>query len=319
MVSVLHVLLTILKILGIAILVILGIVLAVLILVLFVPVRYKAKGSFEGKNIDVGANVSWLFKLIHFRVGYKYSEPFHMKLKILGIPIYDNLKEKKPKKSKNKEKSKKEVEIDNVVINDEKDDKQKVENSENIGETEPKVLIEYDENKIEEGAKENIHENVHEKKTGIFSKIAGVFKNIKFTFEKICDTIKKIRDNIEYYIKLLNLESTKAAFELCKKQIFKLLKLLCPRKYHVNLHLGFDDPSTMGEVLAVYGMLYPWHMGKVEILPEYDVAVMEGNFYVKGRICIVSVIKAACIIYFDKNVKLFIKHLKRRNNINREE
>jgi hypothetical protein len=75
----------------------------------------------------------------------------------------------------------------------------------------------------------------------------------------------------------------------------------------------------MGEVMAVYGMLYPWHLGKVEILPEYGVAVMEGGFYVKGRICMVSLIKAACIIYFDRNVKLFIKHLKRSNNINREE
>jgi hypothetical protein len=318
MVSVLHVLLTILKILGIAILVVLGLVLALLILVLFVPVRYKAKGSFEGKNVDVGANVSWLFKFVHLKVGYKYSEPFCIKLKVLGIPIFDNQKEKKPKKVKNNKNSKEEVKIDK---DDKRDDEtvknvqNKAENSDNIGESESKVLIGNDEKNIED----DIEKNIEEKKPGIFSKIAGVFKNIKFTFERICDTIRKIRDNIEYYIKLLNLESTKAAFELCKKQIFKLLKLLCPRKYHVNLHIGFDDPSTMGEVMAVYGMLYPWHMGKVEILPEYDVAVMEGNFYVKGRICIVSVIKAACIIYFDKNVKLFIKHLKRRNNINREE
>jgi hypothetical protein len=311
MVAVLHVLLTILKILGIAILVILGILLAALILVLFVPIRYKAKGGFDGKNVDVGANVSWLLGFIHFKAGYKYSEPFHIKLKILGIPIYDNLKEKKPKKSKKRKKAKEKVEIDKKAEKDVNIVQNEMQNSDNIVKTEPKVLNEYDENKIEDKIEEN--------KQSLFDKIADVFKKIKFTFEKICDTIKTIRDNIDYYIRLLNLESTKAAFELCKKQIFKLLKLLCPRKYHVNLHLGFNDPSTMGEVMAVYGILYPWHRGKIEILPEYDVAVMEGGFYIKGRICVVSIIKAACIVYFNKNVKLFIKHLKSRNNNNREE
>jgi hypothetical protein len=314
MVSVLRVLLTILKILGIVALVILGILLAVLILVLFVPIRYKAKGDFEGKNVDIDANISWLFSFIHFKARYKYLEPFHMKLKVLGISVYDNLKEKKIKKPKKAKKEKK-VKIDKSdkpkTENDVKIVQNESQNSDNIVKTEPKVLNEYDENKNEE--------KVEKKTLGIFGKISGVFKNIKFTFEKICDSIKKVKGDIGYYVKLLNLESTKAAFELCKEQVFKILKLICPRKFQVNLHLGFDDPSTMGEVLAIWGMLYPLHMGRIDIRPEFDTSVMEGNFNIKGKICIVSIIKAACIIYFNRNVKLFIKHLKRRNNNNMEE
>jgi hypothetical protein len=278
-----------------------------------VPVRYRAKGGFEEKNVDLAASVSWMFRLVYLKVGYKYLEPFHIKLKILGIPVYDNLREKKPKKSNSKTKTNEDEKKDNL---DEKDYQNIVQNtpqnSDNIGNSETKVLDDFDENKIKDKTQENGH------------KISGVFKNIKFTFERICDTIKTIKDNLEYYIKLLNLESTKAAFKLCKKQIFKVLRLICPRKYRINLHLGFDDPATMGEVLAIYGMIYPWitsntfHKGRVDINPEFEMAVMEGNFNIKGRICIVSIIKAACIIYFNRNVKLFIKHLKRRNNNNRE-
>jgi hypothetical protein len=72
----------------------------------------------------------------------------------------------------------------------------------------------------------------------------------------------------------------------------------------------------MGEVLAVWGMLYPFHMGKIDIRPEFDTAVIEGNFTAKGHICVVSIIKAACILYFDKNIKLLIRRLKRGTNNN---
>jgi hypothetical protein len=270
--------------------------LAVLLLVLFVPVRYKAIGKFEEKNIDVSAHVSWLFNLLHFRAVYKHSDPFRLQFKIMGLPIYDNQRKKRAKKPKLEENT-----VDDSVTSDaEPYEYEKNEIQENKDIINSKVFTETDEN------------NIKEKKKGISVKIAGVFNKIKFTIIKLCDTIKDIKDNVEYYVKLINLESTKEAFRLCKKQIFKLLKLLCPRKYRVNLHLGFDDPSKMGEILAIWGMLYPWHMGKIDIKPEFETAVMEGNFTVKGRICIISIIKAACIIYFNKNIKLLIKRLKRK-------
>ena len=43
-----HILLVILKIIGIVLLVILGLLLGILLAVLFIPVRYKAEGSYHG-------------------------------------------------------------------------------------------------------------------------------------------------------------------------------------------------------------------------------------------------------------------------------
>jgi hypothetical protein len=341
MVSVLHVLLTLLKILGITILIILAILLAVLLLVLFVPVRYKAKGIFEGKNIDAGVNVTWLFNFLHFRAAYKYSEPLHLRLRVIGIPIYDNLKRgKKPvdeeddfsqyepidnsERDKASEKANKPADEDDDDFSsyepiktadtqeDDTPEEDKPENgknsetsqSDNKTITDTKVFTETDENS-------NKGKVLLDK---IVDKIKSIYSKIKFTVEKIYGIIKKVKANFDYYVKLINLESTKAALRKCKKQIVKILKLLCPRKYKVNLHLGFEDPSTMGEVLAIWGMLYPFHMGKIDIRPEFDTAVMEGNFNVKGRICVVSIIKAACILYFDKDIRLLIRRLKRSTN-----
>ena len=74
----LHLLLLILKILGILLLVILGIILAVLLLVLFVPLRYKADVEFDGKPRG-NVLVSWLLRLITVRVSYDEG------IKALGV------------------------------------------------------------------------------------------------------------------------------------------------------------------------------------------------------------------------------------------
>ena len=63
------ILLAILKVLGIVLLVLLGLILAVLLLVLFVPLRYRLRGSFHGRPV-VRAGASWLLHLLSCQVSY---------------------------------------------------------------------------------------------------------------------------------------------------------------------------------------------------------------------------------------------------------
>ncbi len=60
----LHVLLLILKIIGIVLLVILGLVLALVLLILFVPVKYKLHIRYEEDGADVTGKAGWLFDLL---------------------------------------------------------------------------------------------------------------------------------------------------------------------------------------------------------------------------------------------------------------
>ena len=59
----------ILKIIGILLLVILGLLLFVIISVLFVPLRYRAEGSFYEK-LKGSASVSWFLHLISLKISY---------------------------------------------------------------------------------------------------------------------------------------------------------------------------------------------------------------------------------------------------------
>ena len=81
-----HILLMILKIIGIILLVILALLLTAVLLILFIPVRYRADVSFDGKT-DGEAAVSWLLHLVRIRVSY--HEHADVSGRVLWFKLFD--------------------------------------------------------------------------------------------------------------------------------------------------------------------------------------------------------------------------------------
>ena len=77
--------LKILGIIGIILLSILGLILLVIFLVLFVPVRYKAEGSFKDNKPSVCARASWLLHLLSIRYTLGEKEP--LIIRVCGFKI----------------------------------------------------------------------------------------------------------------------------------------------------------------------------------------------------------------------------------------
>lgn len=299
------IILTILKIIGIILLAILGILLLLIALVLFVPVRYKASGGYTQGSADVSGKVRWFLGFVSLTVRYQSGQPFHIKTKVLFITIFDNLKKTKRQKKQRKQKHTSEEKPQLQAASDEEEyiDDERLSKTEEfcagVSEEETPGTADEFEQEFEQDKKETIFQKIK----AFFAKLVDLIRNIKFTFHKIYVIIVKIRDNIKYYWELLQQESTKQAFRLCSKQLSKIIKNISPKKYEVKLHLGFEDPSVMGNVLAVWGMLYPFHMGKVDIQPEFDQKVMEGSFRLKGRVSIYILLWTVWLFMTDKNIK----------------
>ena len=88
-----HILLVILKIIGIVLLVILGLLLGILLAVLFIPVRYKAEGSYHGQLL-LSVCATWFFHILAFRAVYE-GEGLVCSFKVLGFRLWHN-REKDP-------------------------------------------------------------------------------------------------------------------------------------------------------------------------------------------------------------------------------
>uniref|UniRef100_UPI003260D391 hypothetical protein n=1 Tax=Clostridium sp. NkU-1 TaxID=1095009 RepID=UPI003260D391 len=80
----LHIILFILKILGLLVLIVLGLILTVVLLVLLVPVRYQAEGSYDGK-VKGKARITWLLHILS--VSAQYEEDLIVRVRFFGFRI----------------------------------------------------------------------------------------------------------------------------------------------------------------------------------------------------------------------------------------
>lgn len=314
----LTIILTILKAIGITVLTILGLVLMMIFVILFVPLRYNADG-FYNEDYKLYAKVSWLLHILIFQACLEKNEKFHASVKVFGITVFDNLKpEKKTAKTKKKEHTTPEIQAAQIkepfskqdaFMNNTADfetdiiikETKKQENS-NIVKSEDKI----NKSKFSKNKFYKIKKNVQ--------KIHSAFMNIQYTIQNIYAKIKEVISNISYYISLLHSEQTQQAFRVCKKRLGKVVHNLKPKIYNINLHIGLEEPDTLGQILGIWGMLYPIHQGNIKVDAEFDKKIFECDFFIKGKITIWTCLWNICVIIFDENIKYLRKCLKREED-----
>lgn len=81
---------TILKVIGIILLVVLALILTALLCVLFVPVKYRAVGSFDNTDIRAKAHASWLFHLFALHIEYAQETDGYIRLAFVKKKLFDN-------------------------------------------------------------------------------------------------------------------------------------------------------------------------------------------------------------------------------------
>lgn len=123
----LHILFVILKILGIILACILGLLLLLILIVLFVPIRYRVDAK-KREEVIVKMRVNWLLRILFVR-GWYIDHQLHIKLRLFGITIWDNLRPKKEKKVKIKKGKKEKIKIKDTKNKEIKKDETKYEES----------------------------------------------------------------------------------------------------------------------------------------------------------------------------------------------
>lgn len=94
----LYVIVLILKIIGYILLAVLGLLLLLLLAVLFVPIRYRLTAE-HGEKLKAEGRVSWLLHILHARISH-LEGILHIRVRLFGFILYDNLRPRKPKSKK---------------------------------------------------------------------------------------------------------------------------------------------------------------------------------------------------------------------------
>lgn len=357
----LHILLLILKIIGILLAVVLGVIVLGICLALFVPVRYRveAKRTEGGDNppIEVRAGITWLFHLVNIRV--RYPAEVYVRARIFLFTVF-RLPQKPKKKKKRRGKKSRPAADERIggkseetsgseeepggetakesgkepgeksegrsgVASERESGKEPGEKAEEREEgtyrKEPEEKAgersegadrkEPDENSREKAKDDRKKRSVMEWIKEKLWQIRQIFQNIWYTIKGICDRIKTIWENMEYYRGVLQSDTFKEAFSLCKEELLSVFSSVKPDKFQAELTVGRDDPAVTGKILSYYGILYPLVGNHVTVVPDFERKRIEGNVSIRGKIRLFMFLKAAVRIYFNKNIRKLLRLFKK--------
>ncbi|MBE5926563.1 MAG: DUF2953 domain-containing protein [Lachnospiraceae bacterium] len=289
----LHIILLILKIIGIVLLLILGLLLLALICILFVPVRYKGKGQWydekHGKII-----VSWLLHIISIHITYDNGET-DVKYKLFGIKFNPWNKNKKKKVKNKKIQQEKQQEKQADTFKEPEDDMPRT-----VTLTEPKKETEKEEIKVQEQVtyKKKKRKNPFE-----------FVRKIRFKIRDFCDKLKKINERKNNLVAFLREEDTKIAWKVGKEELIKLIKYILPTKLELYMKFGFEDPSNTGKLLGIIYMFYGFTK-KFQIYPDFENVVFEGETTFKGRIRVIRLLVVFLKLWRNEPIKNTIERAK---------
>lgn len=278
----LHILLMILKIIGI-------VLLTICLTVLFVPIRYRIKGKKDRERMEGRVQVSWLFGIVVFAGIYK-EKKVEKQLRLFGVNLLNvlgKIKKRKADKLEKKADTKKKEDTKNEEVIKNQD-------------------CDYPVFNMSDFAEEVEKEPFYFKLKVLFEKIAAVPVKIIQRIRKIKLTIKSICDKIRYWKEFLADEITKDAIWLIRGHLIKMLKHILPKKAKGQIVYGFEDPCTTGQVLAGISVIYPVYYKHLTIQPDFTEAVFYGNVDLKGRIYPAYMLRSVLAILINENVRHII-------------
>ena len=109
---------------------------------------------------------------------------------------------------------------------------------------------------------------------------------------------------------MLQEEEAHLLFSHVTKSVRKILGNIRPRKLKVNILFGTGAPDTTGYAFGVYGMFSPVLGPGVIVTPDFEHAVLEGDFYAAGTITSVVLVWHFLKVIIDKKFWRFINKLK---------
>lgn len=297
---------TILKVIGIILLVVLALILAVVLCVLLVPVKYRAVGSFDNTDIRAKAHVSWLFHLFALHIEYADEADGYIRLAFVKKKLFDDSDSDYEADEYDEETAKPDSGADNyeTLYIDSMDDDAKAEDESTAQIHNGQRTVNDDNQHIKQQTKRN-HQKKYKKRSEKSHK-----KSHKKQFK---DKSHKLKTGIDKLKREYSDERNKAAFSHLKKELFIILKRICPRRLRLTMVYSTGSPDTTGISLGVLACFPVGYTNRWRITPDFESEkpYAKGSFDIKGHVIVISILAATLRILFDKNCRRLYNRISR--------
>lgn len=331
----LHILLLIIKIIGIGLLIILGLIVVLLLLILIVPIRYHLIANYHDKPFGK-VIVRWFGWMLYMKAEY-IDEELSYDVRIFGYRIVTSnakilekrlLKKAKKEAKKDIKRSRKAISKTASKVKGHPVNETPSDSEEAIGDNTVESPVNDQVKEIGKSTKETTKETTKEslpkpesesafisllKKIWRFiCNIPSFFKNIFHNIENILHNIKRIHLKYEDIRDYLLADDMKEAFNSVKIYVKKLLRHIAPNKMEGALEFGFDDPSLTGQLLGVLAVGLPLYKDKFHITPFFDQKVFFLELKAKGYIQTGYFVYIIIMALLNKNLMKKIKEMKHK-------
>ncbi len=144
----------------------------------------------------------------------------------------------------------------------------------------------------------------------LIGKIKEIYRRIKCTIRGICDKIKELLEKKNRLLEFIRDDTHVRAFEKVKKEVFKLIKRMKPKKLLLEAEFGFDDPSWTGRALAWAAPFYPYFGEAVLLHPDFTQKTLKGRMQVKGHVRFCHFAALAWNLFWSRHVRRTYKDIR---------
>lgn len=326
------VLLTILKVIGWILLGILGLILLTVLTVLLVPIRYRADGVWKEEKYIRG-RVTWLLHLLSIRV--TYEKELLLEVRVAGFLIYPKKersgKRKKAASGADAEEGVGDADADTNVLDADgakmpsADVKTLGESAPAAGTTdepqtqtvaeasEPQSADPNEASASEADAQATDSDAAPEHSAGsFFEKLSGKLSQVTDRLRGMQQKTDRLKQQTAYYKRIWDQPQTRQAIRVGFYELGEIIRHVLPRKLEVFGIVGTGDPASTGQIMAIQGMLYPWHKGNIRLEPDFEEKYIEGELHLKGRIRLGTLGICGLRILLNKNIRRLIRILRKK-------
>lgn len=295
---------TILKVIGIILLVVFALILTALLCVLFVPVKYRAVGSFDNTDIRAKAHVSWLLHLFALHIEYADETDGYIRLVFVKKKLFDNYE---------------------ALDDGDMDDAAKTETEDKASENtadESKIPADESAHVADEQTENESTAQTHNEQRTVNDENQQIKQQTKLTHQKTYkkphkkqfkDKSDKIKNCIYKLKREYSDERNKVAFLHLKKELFIILKRICPRRLKLTMVYSTGSPDTTGISLGILACFPVGYTNRWRITPDFESEkpYAKGRFDIKGHVIVISILAATLRILFDKNCRRLYNRISR--------
>ena len=149
------------------------------------------------------------------------------------------------------------------------------------------------------------------KTKSLYEKICLRIERVKYTFRRFCDKIRALVKKKDRLTAFLTNETHKRAFRRAVSELRRLLAFLFPKKLKAEVRFGFEDPAYTGYALAWISLLYPAIGDHIDLEPDFQHKVLKGNIYAEGKLRVLYIIIPLWNLVWDKDVRITFRRIRK--------